>query len=146
MQLRRASANGRAVVLRWSWDPRNVAAARGELLNTLALWGLGEVTDSATLVLSELLTNALRHTRPSAEGGIETRFLRVVGGLRIEVHDAADEQPVQRPADLGSPNGRGLILVAALADSWDVMPRDGGGKVTWAELSASSAAGGCHGA
>jgi anti-sigma regulatory factor (Ser/Thr protein kinase) len=146
MQLRQANANGQAVVRQWSWDPRNVAAARSELLNTLALWGLGEVSDSATLVLSELLTNALRHTRPSAGDRIETAFLRVGPRLRIEVHDGADEQPVPRPADLEAPNGRGLMLVTALADSWNVMPRDGGGKITWAEISASPRAGDLHGA
>lgn len=147
MQLQQVSADGQAVIRHWSRDPRNVAKARGELLNTLTLWGLGEIADSAALVLSELLSNSVQHARAaSPEAEIESRFLRVGGRLRIEVHDADDRWPVLRPADVDSLNGRGLFLVDALSDAWNVIPLPGGGKITWAEFSASSEGGRSHGA
>jgi serine/threonine-protein kinase RsbW len=144
MQLRQASADEQAVIRCWSRDPRDVASARGELLDTLALWGLGEIADAATLVLCELVTNAMRHAHTSPEQGIETRFLRTGDHVRIEVHDASDTWPVRRVADLESLNGRGLLLVDALADSWDVAPREGGGKIIWARFAASPEEGGPH--
>lgn len=147
MQVRQTSADGQAVIRRWSRDPRNVATARDDLLNTLALWGLGGVADSAVLVLSELLTNAIRHARTaSPDLDIETRFLRFGGRLRIEVLDSGDAWPVQRPADSEALSGRGLLLVDAVSDSWDVLPREGSGKIVWAEFSTSGAGGGPHGA
>ncbi|AEW95815.1 hypothetical protein SCATT_34440 [Streptantibioticus cattleyicolor NRRL 8057 = DSM 46488] len=86
------------------------------------------------MVLSELLTNAVRHARVSPGREIETRFVRVGDGVRIEVHDADDRWPVAREMGADAPGGRGLLLVAALADVWDVAPREGVGKVVWAEV------------
>ncbi|GAA2956923.1 ATP-binding protein [Streptomyces enissocaesilis] len=67
---------------------------------------------------------------------IETRYLRLLGGLRIEVHDGTCELPgLSTPGgDRGS--GRGLWLVDALANRWGVGERPGLGKVVWAEISA----------
>lgn len=134
MQLRQASVVEQAVIRRWGRDRRNVAAARGALLEALAGWGLTEVADSAVLVLSELFTNAVRHAHVSVGREIETRFRLTDDRVRIEVHDASDARPVRGPADVESQDGRGLVLVEALADSWDVMPREGVGKIVWAEF------------
>jgi serine/threonine-protein kinase RsbW len=147
MQLQQASADGQAVIRHWSRDPRNVATARGELLNTLALWGLGGISEPAILVLSELLSNSIQHAHPASAGPeIETRFLCTDGRLRIEVRDADDRRPVARAADSDSLDGRGLFLVEALSDEWNVVPRRGGGKITWAEFSASTDGSGPRGA
>lgn len=124
-----------AVVLRWSRHPRCVRLARFELRKALAGWGLGVLEESAVLVLSELLTNAGRHARVSPGREIETWFQPLPGGLRIEVHDASSEKPEPRVADADAEEGRGLALVAALADEWGVADRDGVGKLVWAELS-----------
>jgi serine/threonine-protein kinase RsbW len=116
------------------------------LLKTLASWGLTEIADSAVLVLSELCTNAVRHARVPPGRQIETRFLRTDAGVRIEVHDAAAGSPELRMPDPDSSDGRGLLLVAALADVWGVAPRDGIGKVVWAEINTLGSEGDSHGA
>ncbi|MFE2499186.1 ATP-binding protein [Streptomyces scopuliridis] len=125
----------RVVVLRWSRHPSCVGLARLELRKALAGWGLAALEDSAVLVLSELLTNAGRHARVSPGREIETRYVADPAGLRIEVHDASPEKPEQRMPDLDACDGRGLVLVAALADRWGVGDRNGPGKVVWAEWS-----------
>jgi len=64
---------------------------------------------------------------------IETRFRLTDGHVRIEVHDSSTETPVRRLATSSRRRTR-LWLVETLADSWDVAPRDGVGKVVWAEF------------
>ncbi|MFI6702173.1 ATP-binding protein [Streptomyces sp. NPDC050509] len=124
-----------AVVLRWNRHPSCVGLARLELRKALASWGLGRLEDSAVLILSELLTNAARHARVSPGREIETRYVRrPCGGLRIEVHDASSERPRRRTPELDATDGRGLVIVDALADVWGVGERNGPGKVLWAHL------------
>jgi serine/threonine-protein kinase RsbW len=127
-------ANDREVTRRWARHPRCVALARGELRKTLTDWGLIQIEDAALLVLSELLTNAVCHARVSPGREIETRYRPVSDGVRIEVHDASDERPVLRSLNGDAVSGRGLSLVDALADRWDVSDRDGPGKAVWAVL------------
>ncbi|MEV7087558.1 ATP-binding protein [Streptomyces sp. NPDC093085] len=127
---------GPAVVLRWRRHASCVGLARLELRKTLAGWGLSALEEAALLVLSELFTNAVRHARVSPGREIETRFVPVPGGLRLEVHDAAPERPRQCVPDPDACGGRGLLLVEALAARWGVGDRDGVGKVVWALLAA----------
>ncbi|GAA1356209.1 ATP-binding protein [Streptomyces beijiangensis] len=122
-----------AVVLRWVSAPHCVGWACCELRKALAGWGLSAVEDPATLALSELLTNAVRHARVVPVREIETRILRMERGVRIEVHDSAYQRPKLRPVGAESSGGRGMELVAAVADRWDVAERVGPGKVVWAE-------------
>ncbi|MFF2066419.1 ATP-binding protein [Streptomyces sp. NPDC058200] len=136
------SQDGSVVVLRWSRHPRCVGLARTELRKALAGWGLVMLEDSAVLVLSELLTNAGRHAHVSPGREIETRYFRARDCLRIEVHDASTDQPVRQTPDLDARDGRGLTLVAALADRWGVSERGGVGKMVWAELSSAPGADG----
>ncbi|MFE2937479.1 ATP-binding protein [Streptomyces sp. NPDC059255] len=139
--------NSDAVVLRWRGNPPCVGLARMELSKALADWGLGELSDPALLVLSELLTNSVTHGRvPGRE--IETRFLSTGDGLRIEVHDASSARPQKLDTDLtrDSDGGRGLLIVETLADQWGVRDRDGVGKLVWASFtSAPGSNGGGHG-
>ncbi|MEU7389393.1 ATP-binding protein [Streptomyces tanashiensis] len=127
--------DGDAVVLRWGQAARSVPLARRELRRALARWEWGAVEEAASLVLSELLTNAVRHGHvPGRE--IETRFARVPGGvLRIEVHDASERRPLMSLPDDGADGGWGLPLVDTLAAKWGVGDRRGPGKLVWAELS-----------
>ncbi|MEU1631190.1 ATP-binding protein [Streptomyces sp. NPDC020096] len=141
-----AAAGRQPTLRRWPRHPRSVARARTELLKSLSGWGLTEIADAAVLVLSELLTNAVRHAHVPPGRQIGTRFLRTDTGVRIEVHDAGEGLPEIRRHELDSSGGRGLLLVAALADAWNAEPRDGIGKVVWAEINLSASEGGCDGA
>ncbi|MEV8355009.1 ATP-binding protein [Streptomyces niveus] len=125
--------------LRLPRHPRSVARARE------ALWGLmsapgdrdlpGELGDTAALLLSELVTNALRHGSPPGREIVVTVH-RADGLLRLEVEDAGDSLPRPRTPDPIDECGRGLALVAALADDWGVAPRQGPGKGVWVTLKA----------
>ncbi|MEU5734290.1 ATP-binding protein [Streptomyces antimycoticus] len=125
--------DGRVVVRRWTRHPRCVALARADLRKALAGWGLVAVEEVALLVLSELITNAVRHARVPGRQ-IETRYLHQGDKVRIEVHDAADQLPKLRTPTPESVRGRGLVLVETLADQWGVTPRPAVGKAVWAVL------------
>ncbi|MER8071510.1 ATP-binding protein [Streptomyces sp. NPDC094034] len=137
--------NNDAVVLRWNRQPSCVGQARLELRKTLSAWGLSALEDAAVLVLSELLTNAVRHAHVSPGREIETRFLPVrlpaPHGLRIEVHDASPARPARRAGDVDACDGRGLVIVDALADEWGVGDRVGVGKMVWAQWRSAEADG-----
>ncbi|MQS36694.1 ATP-binding protein [Streptomyces katsurahamanus] len=122
------------VVSRWSRRVRSVGRARAELRTLLASWGLACIEDSALLVLSELLSNAVQHAQVSPGRDIETRYERLHDGLRIEVHDASDTLPLLDAPASDATSGRGLLLVEALAAKWGVSRRDGPGKAVWAEI------------
>jgi len=83
-------------------------------------------------ILSELLANAVVHARVPPGREIETRFIRMSTGVRIEVHDASDERPVLRAPD--ESGGFGLQLVDSLSTRWGVEERDGVGKCVWADV------------
>ncbi|MDX3528511.1 ATP-binding protein [Streptomyces sp. ID05-39B] len=104
---------------------------------TLAVWKIdGEVALTAELLLSELVTNSLRHARVPVGREIGVRIATYDGRLRVEVADANDSRSeVREPTDEDE-QGRGLALVEALALRWGCCPRRHGiGKATWAELS-----------
>lgn len=106
----------------------------------LSKWGLSEIRDPAELVLSELMSNAVRHARSPRGRKIQTRYQLMTGGVRIEVHDAGDAWPVLREPGLDAEAGRGLALIDALTQTrWGVSERGGVGKLTWAVVTASCA-------
>lgn len=123
------------------WPPtaRSVYRARHELLVTLRTWGMADLADEAGLVLSELMTNAVRHGRmPGRKVG--THFIRRPDGVRIEVHDARDGKPEMRVAEAYDESGRGLALVDAITGRrWGVTERHGPGKLVWAEVAYGAA-------
>ncbi|MGW7098932.1 ATP-binding protein [Streptomyces sp. NPDC054838] len=65
--------------------------------------------------------------------------MRLPAGVRVEVHDVSDARPVAAAPDAYADGGRGLFLVAALADRWAVGGRGGPGKRLWAELDVKGA-------
>jgi anti-sigma regulatory factor (Ser/Thr protein kinase) len=124
-------------VKRWPYDPRCVSQARHDLRGVLLAWDLPDLTERAELVLSELLTNAVRYADAPDEGEIETRYERLRNGVRIEVHDADSRRPQLLDTSADAENGRGLALVAALTGgSWGAGERDGVGKLVWAAVTA----------
>ncbi|MFD3522570.1 ATP-binding protein [Streptomyces sp. NPDC058653] len=119
--------------LRLPRHPRSVGRARQALLGTMSL--PGDLADTAALLLSELVTNALRHGSPPGREILVT-VRRGEGLLRLEVEDAGDTLPRPRTPDPIDECGRGLALVEALADDWGVTPRQGPGKRVWLTLKA----------
>lgn len=121
------------VVKRWPSKRRSVGEARHLLLQHLEAWEVPDaVVDSAEVVLSELVTNAVRHGHIPGRL-IETRYERLADGVRIEVHDADDTEPERRAPSPDDDSGRGLMLVDALtAGRWGVSARVGVGKLVWA--------------
>ncbi|GAB1329526.1 ATP-binding protein [Streptomyces sennicomposti] len=123
-------------------DPRAVTVTRRTLRLILTLHGLIGLVDTAELLGTELISNAVLHTKGPA--ALRLRFS--AGVLRIGAWDA-DPAPPKPPAapealeDLaGREGGRGLLLVKTCADLWGWQPlsRNGDrGKVVWCELSAA---------
>ncbi|WAL71227.1 SpoIIE family protein phosphatase [Kitasatospora sp. YST-16] len=115
-------------------DLARIAELRGELRDALRRWGVPELIDTAELLSSELVTNAIRHTDRDAM--FTARLYQEHGRarLRVEVEDESDLWPTRRTPGEQASSGRGLMLVEALADTWGVEPR-GTGKRMWFELS-----------
>ncbi|MEV5363415.1 ATP-binding protein [Streptomyces cellulosae] len=123
-----------------------VREARKFTRSTLDQWHLGERFDDVCLVVSELVTNALRHTLPANTPGlaapeppVRLHLMRWTERLVCAVRDPSDEGPVARDAedlsdDCSAESGRGLFLVDSFSDSWGWHPLAGalGGKVVWA--------------
>ncbi|MFI0941285.1 ATP-binding protein [Streptomyces sp. NPDC021020] len=117
----------------WPPAPRTVGRARRFLVRQLAAWELTQLTDSAELIVSELVTNAITHAHPPYGHLIATRLERLESGVRIEVHDAGATRPERRRAAEDEESGRGLGLVDALTGGqWGVSCRSGPGKAVWA--------------
>lgn len=89
----------------------------------------------AKVVVSELVTNVLRHT------GSATATVRVVAadrGTVVEVFDDCDVLPVAGSAEPLDEGGRGLAMMGALVKEWGAQPVAGGGKAVWALLPGDS--------
>ncbi|WP_420894712.1 ATP-binding protein [Streptomyces alboflavus] len=113
-------------------DLRAVPEARGALRELLRHWGRPGRAETAELLASELVTNALVHTDRDA---VLTATVGP-GRLRVEVRDFVARRPRPRvPEDAEDTHGRGLLLVQSLADAWGVRVH-GVGKVVWFELDA----------
>jgi anti-sigma regulatory factor (Ser/Thr protein kinase) len=104
-------------------------AARHFVLETLRAWGDDTLLDDAALIVTELATNAVLH----AHSGFTVDVSSSPHAVRIAVHDASPTRPKLRDASLVTTSGRGLGVVAALANQWDVETIEAG-KTVWAEL------------
>jgi anti-sigma regulatory factor (Ser/Thr protein kinase) len=115
---------------------RSVGRARALFREQAASWELPQdVTDTAELLLSELMTNAYRHAKAPAGREIWARCVVTADRVRVAVTDANDTLPAPGPALLDDESGRGLALVVALADDWGSERRGCGiGKEVWFEL------------
>ena len=121
-------------------DPRAVTVCRRTLRLILTMHGLIRVVDTAELLASELVSNAVCHTK----GPAALRVRWSAGVLRIGAWDA-DPEPPEPPRDLAqltdAEEGRGLALVRACADLWGWQPLAGNGnrgKYVWFELASAA--------
>ncbi|MER6378514.1 SpoIIE family protein phosphatase [Streptomyces sp. NPDC001127] len=127
--LARTRALGADRVATWDVppDPAEVAAFRQAVGEQLATWGLEEAAFITELVVSELVTNAIRYGEPP----IQLRLIRD-RALICEVSDASSTSPHLRRAHAYDEGGRGLLLVAQLTQRWGSR-QTGRGKTIWAE-------------
>lgn len=110
-------------------DPRAARAARDFIGEHVSDPRLAELRETAVLLVSEVVTNALRHTH----GSIELALWRFPDRIRVEVGDETSRSPVAGGIDLLAESGRGVPLMDALSDRWGTSPH-GEGKVVWFEL------------
>ncbi|MEU6088048.1 SpoIIE family protein phosphatase [Streptomyces sp. NPDC047085] len=111
-------------------DPSIVARARKYADEQLTAWGLDDAAFTTELIVSELVTNAIRYGRPP----IQLRLIHQDSTLISEVYDSSGSTPHMRRARIFDEGGRGLLLVAQLADRWGTR-HDRIGKTVWAEQS-----------
>ncbi|MFJ4031501.1 SpoIIE family protein phosphatase [Streptomyces griseoluteus] len=115
-------------------DPAAVATARSLATRQLDAWGLTEELFATELIVSELVTNAIRYARPPVH-------LRLINDrqLTCEVSDGSSSAPHLRHARTTDEGGRGLLLVSQLAERWGARYEDLG-KTIWAEQPLGAAA------
>jgi anti-sigma regulatory factor (Ser/Thr protein kinase) len=124
--------------------PSAVSCARLHVRSMALEWGLRDIAETAELLASELMTNAVQASERLKTRG-DLAIVPVVNlwlvcdgkSLVIHVWDASNEMPVLKdftPADEG---GRGLMLVEALAKEWGVYHESEGGKVVWVMITSA---------
>ncbi|MFE5486185.1 SpoIIE family protein phosphatase [Streptomyces sp. NPDC056527] len=123
----RSLAAGKVAVWELPADPAVVARARVMAARQLAAWGLEELAFTTELVVSELVTNAIRH----ASGPIRLRLI-LERTLICEVFDASSTSPHLRHARTTDEGGRGLFLISQFTRRWGTR-YTAEGKVIWAE-------------
>jgi anti-sigma regulatory factor (Ser/Thr protein kinase) len=130
-KLRRIPAENRHS---WSLDPEfsAVRAARSLIRDPLKRWGLEDLVPVTELLVSELVTNAIKY----AKGEILLRLILESGSLACEVHDSSPALPRVLQVDRDAENGRGLHVVSQLATRWGAR-RTHSGKVVWCEQTLS---------
>jgi anti-anti-sigma factor len=122
-EARQQLASGAVVTPSLSDQLRNVVT------EACLAWGLPELVGPASLVVSELVANAVEHAGTMMTLRIEKRTRRV----HLAVRDGSPDPPVLNRAAGLTERGRGLVLVAAVALHWGWLPTDDG-KVVWASL------------
>jgi anti-sigma regulatory factor (Ser/Thr protein kinase) len=92
-----------------------------------------DAADDVVLVASELVGNAVVHARAALDGDLAVTWNVAPDGVLVEVDDASPELPQLRPTSDSESGGRGLRIVASLADDWGVR-RTARGKKVWARV------------
>jgi hypothetical protein len=124
-----------------SAEARSVRAARDFTVATLRRWGTAHSSQDVALVVSELMTNALRHAlpRPAATGPPGRARLGLLNfrpWLLCAVADPSKATPAPRPSGSLAETGRGLQMICALSDQWGYTEPSDAGKTVWAIFNA----------
>jgi anti-sigma regulatory factor (Ser/Thr protein kinase) len=117
----------------------SVGTGRSFTRTALRRWGLAELSDQAELVVSELVTNAIRHGLLSARRTIDEypvglRLLAQRPFVTCMVTDPGGRMPLRNAAAADAESGRGLQVVESCSVRWGWQPLPAGGKVVWALL------------
>jgi anti-sigma regulatory factor (Ser/Thr protein kinase) len=129
-----APSTGRHWRMRFTSHPKCVALVRHQVGKAFSAWGY-DLKDAARVILvcSELATNAVQHAhRPGHL--FEVNVAADGAHCLVEVSDTSSRPPQQRSAGADDEHGRGLQLVAALAEETGHQPRSPIGKTVWARL------------
>jgi len=128
---------------RLSATPRGARLARHLALNQLHDWGIphgSNASEAVAVIVAELAANAVTHGRVPGRD-FELRLYLATGSVRVEVSDTCAERRPPKPGDVRptrplDEHGRGLVLVDALADRWEVLDREASapGKTVRAEV------------
>lgn len=116
-------------VLSLDAGPASAAQARAAVAACCDRLGFAELSEDVVLVVSEMVTNAVRHAAPPVGLEIEAADDAVV----VAVWDGSPQAPVAREADLDAEGGRGMLLVDLLSDEHGVRAQPPG-KAVWARL------------
>ncbi|MEU8625461.1 ATP-binding protein [Streptomyces sp. NPDC048669] len=125
-----------------------VGCSRMFIRHVLRDWNLSDHIDAAELVVSELVTNAVKSTglTDTEPKWADIKAHHIVGvqlrvidtSLYVEVWDRSPVNPVKQPQADDSEGGRGLFLIEALSRRWGIHRPPAGGKIVWAELELSN--------
>ena len=119
-----------APIRRFAQDLKAPRAARCFVVDTLQRWGREELIDDAAIAVTELATNAVMH----AHSDFEVSMSLTDGGVRIAVSDGSRSLPVLHDPSLNAPSGRGVAVIAALAERWGIELGPAPGKTVWVVL------------
>jgi serine/threonine-protein kinase RsbW len=134
---RRGGDSSRTV--RVPWRATSVSKVRRTLVEDLETRDVPPVVvDEAEIVVSELVSNAIRHARPLSDGNLRVHWKVKAGVVEVEVTDGGSESsPRPAPRTIWAPSGRGLRIVRSLAHEWGVT-EDRNGTTVWASLGGPS--------
>ncbi len=111
-------------------SPTAPAVARRFVGKVLTNWGVSDVFNDVPLLISELVTNAVRHAASDVEVSIDLGS----GRVRVEVRDQSEQLPTKADLATARDGGWGLNIVECLATRWGLDPHRGG-KTVWCEVS-----------
>jgi serine/threonine-protein kinase RsbW len=126
-----------AILMTLPAAPASATTARWEVTRRLAPRVAVGALEDVRLLLTELVTNALRHGDVGADDEIDVKAELSDGTVRIEVHDPGRNGPVEPRTPGARGGGYGLFLVDQLTSRWGVDRHDG--TTVWAEVSAGAA-------
>jgi anti-sigma regulatory factor (Ser/Thr protein kinase) len=123
---------GRDAQIEVEMTPDGPRSAWAFLSDALLAWDQEGYADTAALLVSELVTNAIVHGRSA----VRLRVAMLDSTIRVEVNDTSVQAPCLAPSRPCEPGGYGLPLVDSLADQWGYEVIPGQGKRVWFELQA----------
>ena len=135
----RNSGTDCARTVRVPWRATSVSQVRKILVEDLESRAVeADVVHEAEVVISELVSNAVRHARPLSDGNLRVHWKVKSGVVEVEVTDGGgDSTPRPAPRTVWAPSGRGLRIVRSLAHEWGVT-EDRTGITVWASVGGPS--------